>query len=256
MRRTLSGVRSGTIARCPHPSTVRAPASWTTSSCCCPAPWHPAPTSTSRTPGSRSPCPPSSADAPEVELVDPEGLPARPLVPDGLTPLATPAYGPFRRLHLTPAQARRAVRRSARRPRRRPADRPGPEPDRDARRRPRRRAPRSQRHRHPPAASPRSAWSGSSLAAASLLEGSSPRRGRPAALARRRRLRPRARPGRGRYLRHRRRARGPGRAASGPTRSRRSSTRTSRATTSAASWCSSPASPAAASRRWPARCTT
>ncbi len=46
------------------------------------------------------------ADAPEVELVDPEGLPLARWSPTALTPLATPAYGPFRRLHLTPAQAR------------------------------------------------------------------------------------------------------------------------------------------------------
>ena len=52
--------------------------------------------------------PPELADAPEVELVDPEGLPlARLDTGAALTPLATPAYGPFRRLHLTPAEARR-----------------------------------------------------------------------------------------------------------------------------------------------------
>ncbi|MET0839953.1 MAG: adenylyl-sulfate kinase, partial [Marmoricola sp.] len=44
--------------------------------------------------------------APEVELVDPEGLPLALLTPAGLTPLGAPTYGPFRRLHLTPAQAR------------------------------------------------------------------------------------------------------------------------------------------------------
>ena len=45
-----------------------------------------------------------------VELVDPEGLPlARVGWPDGeVTPLDTPSYGPFRRLHLSPAQARQA----------------------------------------------------------------------------------------------------------------------------------------------------
>jgi len=44
----------------------------------------------------------------EVELVDPEGLPlARVAWPGGeVTPLATPAYGPFRRLHLSPVQVR------------------------------------------------------------------------------------------------------------------------------------------------------
>ena len=45
-------------------------------------------------------------DAPAVELVDPEGLPLARLTRDGLTRLAIPAYGPFRRLHLTPAQAK------------------------------------------------------------------------------------------------------------------------------------------------------
>ena len=42
-----------------------------------------------------------------VELVDPEGLPLARYSADELTPLATPAYGPFRRLHLPPAEARR-----------------------------------------------------------------------------------------------------------------------------------------------------
>ena len=49
-----------------------------------------------------------AAAASAVELVDPEGLPLA-LVswPGGeVTPLARPAYGPFRRLHLTPAEAR------------------------------------------------------------------------------------------------------------------------------------------------------
>ena len=48
-------------------------------------------------------------DAAEVELVDPEGLPLARLTRSGgtaLTALATPDFGPFRRLHLTPAQAR------------------------------------------------------------------------------------------------------------------------------------------------------
>jgi sulfate adenylyltransferase len=48
-------------------------------------------------------------DEPVVELVDPEGLPLARLEAGGeLTPLAAPAYGPFRRLHLSPAQAVRA----------------------------------------------------------------------------------------------------------------------------------------------------
>ncbi|MCX6396630.1 MAG: adenylyl-sulfate kinase [Propionibacteriales bacterium] len=41
-----------------------------------------------------------------LELVDPEGLPLALLTADGLTGLATPTYGPFRRLHLTPEQTR------------------------------------------------------------------------------------------------------------------------------------------------------
>ena len=59
-------------------------------------------------------------DAPEIELVDPEGLPLAqlwsPVVEEGasatvsrprtLTALSTPAYGPFRRLQLTPVQVR------------------------------------------------------------------------------------------------------------------------------------------------------
>ena len=43
----------------------------------------------------------------EVELVDPEGLPLARLRPDGsLAALAHPQHGPFRRLHLTPAETR------------------------------------------------------------------------------------------------------------------------------------------------------
>jgi sulfate adenylyltransferase len=67
-------------------------------------------------PGITLALPPELADAPEVELVDPEGLPLARYSPGGraasgqarpqLTPLATPTYGPFRRLHLTPAEAR------------------------------------------------------------------------------------------------------------------------------------------------------
>ena len=49
-------------------------------------------------------------EAGAVELVDTEGLPlARVEVADGwgaISPLATPSYGPFRRLHLTPAQVK------------------------------------------------------------------------------------------------------------------------------------------------------
>lgn len=43
----------------------------------------------------------------EAELVDPEGLPLARVSPDGsLEPLTHAQYGPFRRLHLTPAQVR------------------------------------------------------------------------------------------------------------------------------------------------------
>ena len=45
----------------------------------------------------------------EVELVDPEGLPLARLAPDGTVEALTHAqHGPFRRLHLTPAQVREA----------------------------------------------------------------------------------------------------------------------------------------------------
>lgn len=45
--------------------------------------------------------------ATEAELVDPEGLPLARVAADGsLEPLTHARYGPFRRLHLTPAQAR------------------------------------------------------------------------------------------------------------------------------------------------------
>lgn len=48
---------------------------------------------------------PDGAD--EAELVDPEGLPLARVAADGsLEPLTHAQYGPFRRLHLTPAQAR------------------------------------------------------------------------------------------------------------------------------------------------------
>ncbi|MGO4255602.1 adenylyl-sulfate kinase [Marmoricola sp. RAF53] len=40
---------------------------------------------------------------PEVEIVDPEGLPLARLTPAGLETLTVPAYGPFRRLMLDPA---------------------------------------------------------------------------------------------------------------------------------------------------------
>jgi len=46
------------------------------------------------------------AEADEVDLVDPEGLPLARLTGTGLTQLAMPSYGPFRRLHLTPAEVR------------------------------------------------------------------------------------------------------------------------------------------------------
>jgi sulfate adenylyltransferase len=49
------------------------------------------------------------AGAPEVELVDPEGLPLARVAADGtVTALTHAQHGPFRRLYLTPAQARTA----------------------------------------------------------------------------------------------------------------------------------------------------
>ncbi|MFJ9391669.1 adenylyl-sulfate kinase [Nocardioides sp. NPDC101246] len=52
----------------------------------------------------------AAKDAGAVEIVDPEGLPiARVTWPAGeVTGLSSPAYGPFRRLYLTPSQAREA----------------------------------------------------------------------------------------------------------------------------------------------------
>lgn len=47
-------------------------------------------------------------DAEALELVDPEGLPLARLSKDSLVELSRPAYGPFRRLHLTPEQTREA----------------------------------------------------------------------------------------------------------------------------------------------------
>ncbi|CAM3759591.1 adenylyl-sulfate kinase [Nocardioides zeicaulis] len=50
---------------------------------------------------------PEAAGPDPVELVDPEGLPLARVAPDGsLEPLTHAQYGPFRRLHLTPAQVR------------------------------------------------------------------------------------------------------------------------------------------------------
>ncbi len=48
------------------------------------------------------------AGAAEVELVDPEGLPLARWTPTGLTALSAPSHGPFRRLHLAPAEVRDA----------------------------------------------------------------------------------------------------------------------------------------------------
>ncbi len=50
--------------------------------------------------------PPELAEAGEVELVDPEGLPLARLTASGLEQLASPVHGPFRWLQLTPAQSR------------------------------------------------------------------------------------------------------------------------------------------------------
>ena len=47
------------------------------------------------------------ADAPEIELVDPEGLPLARVTAEGSVTSLSPAhFGPFRRLHLTPAEVR------------------------------------------------------------------------------------------------------------------------------------------------------
>jgi sulfate adenylyltransferase len=46
------------------------------------------------------------AEAEELELVDPEGLPLARWTRSGLTALSSPSYGAFRRLHLDPASAR------------------------------------------------------------------------------------------------------------------------------------------------------
>ncbi|MFN8107209.1 MAG: adenylyl-sulfate kinase [Nocardioidaceae bacterium] len=53
---------------------------------------------------------PEGVDASQgLELVDPEGLPLAHMAADGsLSPVASPAYGAFRRLHLTPRQTRDA----------------------------------------------------------------------------------------------------------------------------------------------------
>ena len=51
---------------------------------------------------------PAELEGQEVELVDPEGLPLALLRSDGsVTALTHAQHGPFRRLHLTPAQSRR-----------------------------------------------------------------------------------------------------------------------------------------------------
>ena len=55
-------------------------------------------------PGVTLSLPDELSGAAAVELVDPEGLPLAVWTPESLVPLATPAHGPFRRLHLTPAQ--------------------------------------------------------------------------------------------------------------------------------------------------------
>ncbi len=52
---------------------------------------------------------PASLAGQEVELVDPEGLPLARLAPDGAVEAITHAqHGPFRRLHLSPAEVRQA----------------------------------------------------------------------------------------------------------------------------------------------------
>jgi len=46
------------------------------------------------------------AEGDAVDLVDPEGLPLASLSESGLTALSAPSHGPFRRLHLAPAEVR------------------------------------------------------------------------------------------------------------------------------------------------------
>ena len=81
-------------------------------------------------PGITLALPPELADAPEVELVDPEGLPLAPLhrrvphPPRDARLRPVPAAAPH------PGPGPRAVRRRADRPRRSPADRTGPRADR------------------------------------------------------------------------------------------------------------------------------
>ena len=192
---------------------------------------------------------------PRRELVDPEGLPlARVACRRRRSSRSTHAqYGPFRRLHLTPAQVARAARRRHVRAGRRRAHRGRAR--RAARPRPGRPG-RADRHRHR-RRSPPSRWS-------------APRSPRPTcsttphvvavplAVARRRRRRPRARRAGGRRPTP---ADDPVHALAEPSAGRRTypaahrgdrRRRPARARASRASCCSSPACPAAASRRWPA----
>ena len=187
-----------------------------------------------------------------VELVDPEGLPLAVVsVPGGaVEPLTHAQFGPFRSHYLTPAQSQEAYAGRTFVPvtdaltRAQLDELRGIGPAGPA---------RAGRARHPrplprrPA--PRHAGRGPAPAGR--------RRGRGAArLPRRRRGRPRPRPPGRHQLRRpqpRPRASGDARTATTPTTSPRSSTSTSRRPTARAWCCSSPASPAAASRRWPAR---
>ena len=170
MRRTLSGARSGTIARCPHRNTVRAPRELDDLELLLSGALAPLENfSDVSDPGITLLLPPELADATEVELVDPEGLPLALWTPERLTQLATPAYGPFRRLHLTPAEARRQYDGALLVPVAAPlTDQDLALIERD-RGRPCRRTPRPERHRHPPGRLPRGPGPRLTLAAAELL---------------------------------------------------------------------------------------
>ncbi len=106
MRATLSAVRSGTIARCPRPQYCPTPRELDDLELLLSGALAPHFNFDVSDPGITLALPPELADAPEIELVDPEGLPLALWTREGLTALATPSYGPFRRLHLTPTEVR------------------------------------------------------------------------------------------------------------------------------------------------------
>ena len=111
---------SGTMARCPHRSTARARASWTTSSCCSRRAG-PRTNFDVSDPGHHAEPPARARRRAGGRAGRPRGPPPRAATADRRSPRwPRPAYGPFRRLHLTPAAGPRAVRRSAGRAGRRP----------------------------------------------------------------------------------------------------------------------------------------